>query len=106
MYILYINDENINRTISTVITRTIKARIEMASSSTPDPDLDAFLKNIRLFKYREEILNIGVEQIDDLQDILDDKVLTDIGMASGEINRFKRKVTEVLRSVSLQSSLN
>ena len=73
----------------------------MATNSTSDPALDEFLKNNRLWKHKENILKAGVERMEDLQDIMDDKVLANIGMATAEINRFKRMVTEALGLVSM-----
>ena len=73
----------------------------MASNNPSDPALDEFLKNNRLYKYKENILDAGVQRIEDLQDIMDDEVLTDIGMTPAVLNRFKRKVTEVLGLVSI-----
>ena len=91
--------------MSTVSPRTaIVNIIEMASNSMSDPDLDDFLKNNQLYKYKENILKSGVEQIEDLQDIMDDEVLTEIGMTPEEMNRFKTKVTEVLGLVSIYSN--
>ena len=74
----------------------------MAFNSSSDPEtIEEFLKNNRLIKYKENILKTGVEQLEDLQDIMDDETLIKIGMAEAEITRFKRKVTEVLGLVSL-----
>ena len=47
----------------------------MASNYPSDPTLDEFLKNNRLYKYKENILKSGVQQIEDLQDIMDDECL-------------------------------
>ena len=67
----------------------------MATNSTSDPALDEFLKGNRLCKYKENILQAGVERMEDLQDIMDDKLLAGIGMIPVEISHFKRKVTEL-----------
>eukprot|EP00800_Vazella_pourtalesii_P006434 TRINITY_DN182_c0_g1_i9.p1 TRINITY_DN182_c0_g1~~TRINITY_DN182_c0_g1_i9.p1 ORF type:complete len:1113 (-),score=145.23 TRINITY_DN182_c0_g1_i9:220-3558(-) len=75
----------------------------MASKVTSDPELDAFLKENRLLDHREAILKEGVEELQDLQDILDHDVLTRIGMTEIERKRFTRKVNEKLQLESPNS---
>ncbi|KAI6657667.1 hypothetical protein LOD99_410 [Oopsacas minuta] len=74
----------------------------MASNCTPETEMDTFLKQIRLAKYREHILDLGAEELEDLQDIPDDE-LVKMGMKPVEIGRFKRKVNEEIRK---ESSMN
>ena len=74
----------------------------MATNSTSDPALDEFLKNNQLYKYKENILQNGMNKMEHLQDIImNDKLLANIGMMPAEINRFKRTVTKALGLVSI-----
>ena len=68
-------------------------------ASQIDPELDTFLKRIRLDKYRESIFNLNVLTIEDLQDIAEEE-LKAMGMNPIETRRFTREVRKELKLVS------
>ena len=64
-------------------------------ASKIDPEFDKFLERIRLYKYRESILNLNVSTVEDLQDITEQE-LKEMGMNPIESRRFTREVMKEL----------
>ena len=73
----------------------------MASS---EKEFVQFLVGINLGGYTDYFSALRVETVEDLQDV-DKKELKNMGMNSIEMRRFKRKVNQVLKLVSLSFSL-